>query len=305
MDSDIKIGVVTVSYNSSDVITPFIECILSQTYCNLSLYIIDNASVDNTLEKIIPYASDPRLTIIKNPQNIGVAAGNNRGIEVGLQAGCDYILLINNDTEFEPELIEKLLDGMTKFNCQITVPKIMYHDDQSKIWFAGGKFIPWKGYITSHNGVDQKDHGQFDTIEKIAYAPTCCMLIKSNVFESVGLMDEKYFVYYDDADFCMRALRKGITMLYIPDCKFTHKVSSLTGGTTSEFTRRYMMRNLVYYLKKNSTFCKSAFWLIGLQMVLLLKLIARRDSIQMFALKQSAFLEGLKIKVNQRSVEWK
>jgi GT2 family glycosyltransferase len=245
-----KIGVVTVTYNSGKVIEAFMASTLAQTHHDFVLFVIDNASKDNTLARLEP-VRDPRLVLIKNADNVGVAAANNQGIRAALLAGCSHVLLINNDVEYGPALFSELLAGLSRHRCQITVPKMMYFDQQQKIWFAGGHFVRWKLFANVHDGENELDRGQYDQARRIEYAPTCCMLVEAAVFQQIGLMDEKYFVYYDDTDFCLRALRAGVSMFLLPDQVLFHKVSSLTGGVESDFAIKYGVRNRVYYVRKH------------------------------------------------------
>src|SRR4051812_22766558 len=119
MDSGNKVGVVTVTYNSGKVLQDFLCCILSQTHSNFVLFAIDNASTDSTLQQLHA-CTDPRVAIIANPDNRGVAEGNNQGIRAALEAYCDSVLLINNDTVFENGLIEKLLAGLSQHGADMT-----------------------------------------------------------------------------------------------------------------------------------------------------------------------------------------
>lgn len=244
------VGVVTVTYNSADVIDDFMESMLAQSFDNFVLYVIDNASSDATLEKVARYA-DPRIVVIANASNIGVAAGNNQGIRESLRAGCSHVLLINNDTVFGPELVQDLFEGLTRHDCDIIVPKMMYFDRKDVIWFAGGYFNKWKIYANVHVGENEVDTGAYDVARRIDYAPTCCMLMEASVFARIGIMDEKYFVYYDDTDFCLRSYFQSVKLFYYPDCVLYHKVNSLTGGTVSDFSLRYGHRNRIYYVRKH------------------------------------------------------
>ena len=91
-----KIGLITITYNSADILTPFLDCVWNQTYDNIILYVIDNASSDNTL-KILSLENDNRLVVIKNKENVGVAKANNQGIIQAKNDNCDCMLIINND----------------------------------------------------------------------------------------------------------------------------------------------------------------------------------------------------------------
>ena len=253
-----KIGLVTITYNSADVLQPFLDCVWRQTYNNLVLYVIENASEDDTCS-ILEMENDLRLRIINNSINFGVARANNQGIEIAISDGCDQVLLINNDVEFEESLIEKMLQVQAEKSCSLVAPKMMYFDNQNYIWYAGGWFLKRKGYSPLHRGMKQLDKGQYDETIEVEYAPTCCLLAKKEVFQDIGLMDERYFVYFDDTDFSYRVWRdRRHKIFYYPDIKFYHKVGSLTksfnkqGGKIfrDNFFIKQNTRNHIYFLRK-------------------------------------------------------
>lgn len=252
-----KIGLVTITYNSASVLQPFLDCVFAQTHHNFVLYVVDNASYDDT-DIILKKASNAQLKVIKNRTNFGVAKANNQGIERALADGCEQILIINNDVEFEPTLIEKLLQAQQTQSCSLVTPKMMYYDNPNHIWYAGSWFIKKKGYLPLHRGMKDLDKGQYDNIEEVEYAPTCCLLAKKEVFEHIGLMNEKYFVYFDDTDFSYRVWQDGRhKMCFVPTVKLLHKVGSLTKSFAQEKKRSYRgdffikqnTRNHVYFLR--------------------------------------------------------
>ena len=288
-----KVGLVTVTFNSEKVLDGFIDSIIKLSHDNFNLYIIDNASADKTLY-LLEEHDDKRFKITANQSNTGVAAANNQGILQALKDNCDYILLINNDTEFESNLLEKLTSRLEKNECDIAVPKIKYWNDKGKIWCAGGFFRRWTAWQAMHYGEGQVDQSKYNHEKIISYSPTCCMLIKAKVFDEIGLMDEKYFVYYDDTDFCFRAWRKKLKMLYVPEIEFYHKVSSLTGGKNTDFSISYLTRNFVYYIRKN-TGILSLYWLTLYYVLLHLKYLSKKDDQRTFQLKMQSFHAGLSL----------
>lgn len=292
MDRSRPVGVVTVTYNSAQFIDEFMTCMLAQTYEAFILYIIDNASSDDTLKRVAHYI-DSRIVVITNQENIGVAAGNNQGIQASLEARCDEVLLINNDTEFGPKLIERLVMGLDAHHCHITVPKMIYYDKPNRIWCAGGQFNRWEAYAVVHYGMGELDQEKYNVACQVEYTPTCCMLIRKSVFETIGFMDEKYFVYFDDVDFCFRAMNAQLKMYYIPHAELRHKVSSSTGGEGSLFTIRYCTRNKVYFMKRNLKFFMLPIWLILYQGLFIIRLLFGKDSVNVFKLKQKSFWKGL------------
>ena len=284
-----RVGLVTVTYNSGTVIEEFVDSVLKQDHANLILYVIDNNSADDTLQRLAKYA-DGRISVFRSPQNLGVAEGNNIGIRSAFRDQCDLVLLINNDTVFDEKLVASLIEGLDRQQCEIAVPKILFFNETDKIWAAGGYFSAYRG-SARHFGENQKDDGRFDTPRRINYSPTCCMLIKKEVFERVGMMDANYFVYFDDTDFCNRAERLGIRMFYLPEARMLHKVSSLT-GLESDFTYRYMVRNHVYYLLKNFPRWQLLYYLPAFQFHIFTKFLLRMRNPKAFGVAQKAFAEG-------------
>ena len=253
-----KIGLVTITYNSDPVLRDFLDSTLKQSFQNFIIYIIDNNSQDKTFNILEEY-SDDRIVLIKNFENVGVAKANNQGIKLSLNDGCSQVLIINNDIEFEEHLFQKMLNIQKENNCSLVVPKMMYFDNPNHIWYAGSDFVKTKGFLPIHKGMRQKDEGKFDGVFQVEYAPTCCLLVKKQVFEDVGFMDEKYFVYFDDTDFSYRVLIDGRHKLfYFSDVKFYHKVGSLTKSVDKDNKKEYRSdffikqntRNHVYFLKK-------------------------------------------------------
>ncbi len=247
-----KIGLVTVLFKSDDVLEGFFRSLSAQTFIDYHLYIIDNSpspKTDAILQKLgLIYPIGPS-THLRNDENVGVARGNNQGIQKSLEAGCSHILLLNNDIEFEQQsLLNEIYSHAVANKEEIIVPKIYFYDT-GKIWLAGGWFSRWKG-VAYHVGIGDADSPKYDVQRYFEYAPTCFMLIDRKVFISVGLMDEKYFVYYDDTDFIFRAIEKGYKILYLPNLNVRHKVSSSTGAE-SLFSLYYYTRNRIYFVNKN------------------------------------------------------
>jgi len=295
MDSGKPVGVVTVTFNSAGVIEDFMKSVLNQVQVEFVLYVVDNASSDDTLKRLAEY-SDARIVLIANEANVGVAEGNNIGIRAALKDGCDSVLLINNDTVFDSDLLAKLVAGLREHGCEMIVPKILLFDEPETVWYGGGYFNMLRA-SGSHLGLGQKDVGQFDLAHAVSYGPTCCMLIKRGVFERVGLMDSSYFLYFDDTDFCLRTHRAGVKLFYLPAARLRHKVSSLTGSTSS-LALRYITRNHVYYLLKHYSWWQVFFYCLALYIYLPGKylLVLRRP--RLFWAAQSAYWEGFSLFVS-------
>jgi GT2 family glycosyltransferase len=288
------LGVVTVTYNSAGVLQEFLESLQRQVLQQFRLYAIDNRSVDSSVA-MMSAALGIDITIIRNAENLGVAEGNNQGIRQAIQDGCMYVLLLNNDTVFESDLFATLMNVAQSGNHRIVVPKIYYNSRDHVIWCAGGYFVPWRGYLGTHFGDDQPDTGQFDVDRAVDYSPTCCMLVAKDIFDTVGLMDARYFAYYDDTDFCLRAMRRGEKIWYTHQTSLRHKVGSLTGGETSPFYARMTARNKVYYLRKNFGWLTQACLLMMFAAYIAGRWLTGRDSWSRFKIKARAFVDGFSV----------
>lgn len=283
-------GIVTVTFNSELVLPEFLESLAHQTDTNWILYVIDNASADRSLE-ICQTAIDVPKVVIANADNRGVAEGNNQGIREALTDGCGSILLLNNDTILAPNLLETLRNGLEQYNCDMTTCKMYYADPSDLLWCAGGRFQWWRGFSSTHDGAEEKDRGQYDVPRRIDYCPTCCLLARRSVFDRAGLMDDKYFAYYDDTDFLLRCRRLGLTLWYLPEGKLWHKVSSLTSGL-SDFATWQHARNHVYFVRKHLPGWQARSWFWIDQFQYLLSVMLRRSSLARWRVRRAAAREG-------------
>jgi GT2 family glycosyltransferase len=248
-----KIGLVTVLFNSDNVLEGFFKSLSAQTFKDYHLYLVDNtpnATTDAIIKRLGEQLPVSDSTHIRNPNNVGVAKGNNQGIALSIASGSTHTLLLNNDIEFDQRnMLSDIYQYSVAHHESIIVPKIYFYDSR-KIWLAGGRFSPMKG-IAHHIGIGEDDGPAYDTPEYFNYSPTCFMLLDNKVFQSIGLMDEQYFVYYDDTDFVYRATQKGFKIYYMPSLKVLHKVSSSTGGGESLFSIYYSTRNRIFFIRKN------------------------------------------------------
>ncbi|MBN9300155.1 MAG: glycosyltransferase family 2 protein [Filimonas sp.] len=247
-----NIGIVSVLFNSEDVIEEFFESISLQSHQEFIIYLIDNSYKETTTKLILTLAAKfnlvSKVNHIINDVNVGVAKGNNQGIQLALQDECEYILLANNDIVFrQKDLFIELIAKSEK--QKMVAPQVLYYGT-NLIWYAGGAIDKYKAIAVHDN--EFKDASAIPSQEGITeYAPTCFLLIHKDVFKKVGLMDEKYFVYWDDVDFIYRANKMGFRVLYVPEYIIEHKVSVSTGGSTSDFSIYYSLRNRIYFIKKH------------------------------------------------------
>lgn len=286
-----KIGIVTVTFNSEPVLEDFFASINSQDYNNYVLYVIDNASSDATVVRCQEYGKENRrVELVAQRENGGIAQGNNRGILAAIAAGCEYILLLNNDTIFRADFLSGLLAEARQAYARLLVPKIYCASPSDALWYAGGALRRWAGYGTVHF---QTDRGGTRS-RHVSYAPTCAMLIERCVFDVVGLMDERYFVYCDDTDFCIRSRQAGFHIIYTPNVIMWHKVSRLSGE--GAFSIRMNTRNRVLMVRKFANPWARPYHYLMIQAYFLLRVLRGGERLAQYRLRQKAFAEGLRWK---------
>lgn len=209
-----------------------LECLYSLTgltYPNYEVIVVDNGSTDGSPEAIRD--AFPVIRLLVNVDNLGYARGNNVGIRCALSQGADYVFLLNNDTVVAPALLDELV-AAAQADPQIGLvgPKIYYYDQRNRLWYAGAR-EQWLRRIPATVGLDELDQGQYDQPRETAYIYGTAMLIRRQVLEEIDLLDERFFAYHEDADFCMRARRAGYRCVYNPRGVMWHKVSATTRAT--------------------------------------------------------------------------
>lgn len=254
--SSISVFVIIINYNTPQLT---IDCLHSLEKLHLPRHVtctpivIDNASRDDSVSLI--QAAFPKLNLHINQQNTGFTGGNNQGVELAREQGADFVMLLNSDTLVDPELLRHLLDSSVRHpQGMIFAPKIYFapgkefhqqrytKSEQGKvIWFAGGH-MDWANVYGSHVGVDEVDSGQYDQEQRINLASGCCLLIRKHVFQHQALFDDRYFMYYEDAELCARVLQQSHEIWYVPQAKLWH-INAGSSGAGSDLQDYFITRN--------------------------------------------------------------
>jgi len=261
----INIGIVTVNWKQEGNTIEFVDSLKKlklPKWTRLHKIIIDNESKGKLKRSNLGKSS--QINIVEVKENLGFAGGYNIGIKEALKKGCQFILLINNDTLIgDPDLLLKFLQVFKKhkkvgaitskiyFAKGYEFHKSRYHQNEKGkiIWYAGG-FIDWKNVFSTHRGIDEVDHGNYNETEETKFISGCLMFIPTKVFKKVGLLNESLFAYFEDADFCLRIIASGLKLIYVGDTFIWHKVAQSSGGSGSNICDYYITRNrLVFGLK--------------------------------------------------------
>ena len=288
-----KIGVVTVTYNSHHVMAEFLHSVFTQTYDDWHLYVYDNDS-KHCIKPILAEYDSTRYEFVNLESNYGFAISNNLAIMKALHDGCDAVLIINNDTVFEPDLFVGLVEQMNLQHALVVAPKMLHYPEKDIVWYGGGYFDPLQAQKNIHIGMGDLDDGRFDTSGWVDVAPMCCLLVHNEAFERIGYLDEKYFIYYEDTDWAYRAKLLGIRIWYAAQYKIYHKVSSLTGGTKSRFTVYHATRGKIRFINKFYFGHARYYWLSRYFAGFFVGLVLKRYTWFEFRVKLRAFLSTIK-----------
>ena len=241
-----KVCIILINYNGKKYNDKCIDSILCSTLAkHLYIVVVDNASSDGSMELLqqrYEKSLENRIEYICLDQNYGFAAANNRGIERAAELGADYVLLLNNDTEIAPDMLEQLELCARRHPDSMIAPKIYYSDERNRIWAAGGSVSRIIRKV-NHDGLNQIDNGQFEEERKIEFATGCCLLLPMKVIDKAGFLDESFFLYYEDTEYSFRLRKMGIEIYYCPKARVYHKVGGSSMGAQSPLCAYYISRN--------------------------------------------------------------
>lgn len=217
---------------------------------DIQVIVVDNASGDGSVERLRAACAD--CVVLDAGTNRGFSAGSNIGIRRAIADGAEAVLLLNNDTEVEQGFLLPLLDAV-RGGRTIATPKIVFADAPDRVWYGGGH-VDWNRGGFYHE-TEPKDA---DMPRDVTFASGCCLLLPASFFGECGLLDESFFLYYEDAELCMRAQRAGFRIRYEPRSVVRHKVGASTGGELSPLAVYYGTRNRLEVLRRFG-FPKRAF----------------------------------------------
>jgi len=213
----------------------------------MRVLVVDNGSSDGSAAALA--REFPEVELLALPGNRRFAGGCNAGAARALEQGADALMLLNNDTEADPGLVEKLLLALEQDpRAGAAAPLICFREPLDRIWYAGGRCVPALG-LAAHRGLRQRDRGQYRSVEATGYLTGCCLLATRAAWERVGPLDERYFIYAEDADWCLRARAAGLRLLFVPTARLWHKVSASAGAASPWKIYQRLRANLALFAR--------------------------------------------------------
>ena len=279
-----KVSIIILNWNGWEDTVECLESLFQINYTNYNVVLVDNHSEDNSIEKIKEYSKgliqvpsefynynldnkplkivnaleDPlstdknSLILIENDENYGFAEGNNIGIDYAMKTlNPDYILLLNNDTVVDKYFLNELIKiGESNQDIGFIGPKTLFYDIEDVIQEAGGGYVDFKHCKIEEIGFKDADDGTLDFYIEPDYIGGACLLVKREVVDKIGKLDPKYFMYWEDVDWCITGREKGYKCVYAYKSRILHKYGS---SSENYFKMYYLSRNRVYFIRKHTT----------------------------------------------------
>lgn len=249
------VAIITVSYQKSNI-AKLLESLSKQKNNDFKLYIVDISGTPDEFPNL------HKSTTVLRRANLGYSNAINEGIKQATKDAVELFCVINDDTYVGEEFVQSIHRSLLANSNSLIGGKIYYapgyehHKDRyvkkdlgKVLWYAGGS-VDWDHAQPKHRGVDEVDKKQFDKVEATEFITGCLMMFDKKVIDKLGYWDESYFLYYEDADYCERAKRSKLKLIYDPSLMVWHMTSQSTGGSGSDLHKKYQSKNLVKFALK-------------------------------------------------------
>jgi hypothetical protein len=247
-DSYPTVAIIILTWNEHDLTLGCLESVAELDYpaSRLRTIVVDNGSTDGTSRHVVDRY--PEVTVLQNSENLGYAGGNNVGIRYALAQGLDYVCILNNDTTVAPDFLGPLLAVFDQYaDVGIVTPLVADMTDPDRVWALGAAVDQRTGYVPRLHADEDAWAWQTSAPFEVDVASGAAMLVKHEVFERAGFLDEEFYLYYEEPDWCLRARQAGYRIIAAPLSVIWHKVSA-TLGPTSPVIDYYMARNQLRFI---------------------------------------------------------
>ena len=253
------VSVVIVSYNVSDLLNDCIVSIKKETSCNYEIIVVDNNSKDNSVEMLKIHHPDVRL--IQNEGNVGFARANNQAFK---KASGKYVLMLNPDTVVLNKAIDKLVHFMDEYpdagaaGCKLLYPDLSLHPSCRRfttIWSEVYSLSLLSELFNTQSNPNDLLPPNFDynKINEVDYVWGACMILRREAIEQVGMLDERYFMYAEEQDWCLQAKKAGWKIYYIPDGQVIHIGGASSLQNKTNLINQNLYKSIYLMIKKNRT----------------------------------------------------
>ena len=223
-----SLAIVVVLYRSRDEVGELWACLRAQSFADWRLIVIDNDPADGAGD-FLAAQGDARISIERNNANLGFARAVNAGLRQAVAEGAQRCMLLNPDVAFADDFLADLMGQWDASAAEVVAPRVMFYDAPEQSWYAGGHLE--FGWIFSNRHDIYAPDGPGSRI--VDFASGCCLGLSSDLLRRVGLLDESFFVYWEDTDFCLRLKAAGVPIQYVAEPFLLHHAGASSGGERS------------------------------------------------------------------------
>jgi GT2 family glycosyltransferase len=208
---------IVLNFNRAAETAACVETLLKSDYPNLRIWVLDYGDPFEAYRQRYP-----QVQILRLSENLGYAGNNNIGIRAALQAGAEWIFLLNEDTTLAPDCVSELMKAAQSADKIGMLGPLVYHAAEPQIIQTAGGMLG-KGWSSIHLGQNQPDQGQFQQVQEVRWLTGCGILVSARLIAQVGLLDERFFLYWEETEWCLRAAEAGWRILNVPGAHLWHK----------------------------------------------------------------------------------
>jgi GT2 family glycosyltransferase len=282
-----KVYIIILNFNSYKDTMECIRSLEAISYSNYEIVIVDNNSKDDSVKEISENC--PKYKLLLSKENLGYANGNNIGIKYALEQDADYVCILNNDVIVEQNFLDPIIEI---FNIDNTIgmvgPCICEYSDRNTVQAMGANINLFRGLaMGQHEG---KDYNKIDkNFIDVDYLGGACFIVKSEVFRTIGLIPENYFLFYEETEFCLSARKSGYKLLCISISKVYHKRSS-TISKYSGLSYYFLNRNRIIFMRRNANLLQKIIFTPYIILEGIGRVLLRKEPLKLF----QYYIEGLR-----------
>jgi len=236
-----RVSTIILNWNDASDTLICLDSVLRSDYPNCQILVVDNGSTDDSVSRI--RAAYPWIELLETGENLGYAGGNNVGIRHALEGGAEYVCILNNDVVVAPDFLTPLLAVLEGHpEVGVATPLIAEMAAPERVWALGSVVDRYSGHVRRLHAGEQVAALRQQLPAEVEVASGAAMLVRREVLNSVGLLDDKFFLYYEETDWCLRVTASGYRIVAVPSSLILHKVSAAL-GESSPIIDYYMLRN--------------------------------------------------------------
>jgi hypothetical protein len=280
---------VVLNWNNLPDTLECVESVLRSDYSNFRVLVVDNGSREDP--STILRVRYPDVRVLRNQQNLGYGGGNNSGIRYAMDEGAAYVLLLNNDVTVAPDTIRRLVaaaEGDSRIG--LATPRVFYYDRPTEVYWDGG-IVDWETGDTPH---DSSRLPVEAGLKKSEWLDGCSLLVRASTMQDIGLLDERYFLYFEDTEWSVRASRRGWMNAVVLQARVWHKVSRSTGGLSTPAVRFYYVRNRYLFMRAHRPSSLGSLWKLRYAWRICSEYLALRDELESREAVIAAFVSLLR-----------